>query len=464
MALEYITSEKGKRLLFDEGHFFYTDRKVDSKIYWKCESYHKVKCAARMITLDDSVIKRSGTHNHLGDAAHVEKMQVMTTMRDAARRTRDAPHYIISNVVSGVSQAAASRLGKVSSMKRTIRKIRTRDEVAPALPIRRSDIVFPQEYKITKNGEDFLMFDSGLDEDRILMFCTRRNLQLLAQADHWYADGTFKTVPHLFCQLYTLHGLKSNVAIPLIYALLPDKSRVTYVRLLQKIKELLPGVTPASIMTDFETGMISAITEEFPQSRHRGCFFHFSQCINRKIQSEGLKQRYETDADFALKMRLLAAIAFVPTADVVRAFEMLCDENILPPEAQPVMDYFEDTWIGRPHRRRRRPPLFSHDMWNCVEGVRLGLPKTNNAIEGWHRGFEQQISSEHPNIWKFVEAIQREQSLHELQVEQYVAGIEHTPARKKYRDCAERILRIVEEYNIVNLNEFLRGIAHNLGF
>ncbi|KAK4872264.1 hypothetical protein RN001_016388 [Aquatica leii] len=90
--------------------------------------------------------------------------------------------------------------------------------------------------------------------------------------------------------------------------------------------------------------MVSA----FPQSTHRGCFFYFCQCVYRQIHSHGLKARYETDADFALKVRLLSAIAFVPTQYVVEAFEMLCDDDILPPELQPIVDYFEDTWIRRP--------------------------------------------------------------------------------------------------------------------
>lgn len=45
-------------------------------------------------------------------------------------------------------------------------------------------------------------------------------------------------------------------------------------------------------------------------------------------------------------MRLLPALAFVPVANVVHDFEALCDSGELPPEGQPVVDYFEDTWIG----------------------------------------------------------------------------------------------------------------------
>ncbi|KAK4871763.1 hypothetical protein RN001_015887 [Aquatica leii] len=97
---------------------------------------------------------------------------------------------------------------------------------------------------------------------------------------------------------------------------------------------------------------------------------------------------------------------FVPTQYVVEAFEMLCDDDILPPELQPIVDYFEDTWIGRPQRRqRRREPRFSHTLWNCFDAAVEGLPKTKNSVEDWRQGFEQQISANHPNIWKFIEAV-----------------------------------------------------------
>nr|CAI5817093.1 unnamed protein product [Callosobruchus analis] len=164
-------------------------------------------------------------------------------------------------------------------------------------------------------------------------------------------------------------------------------------------------------------------------------------------------------------MKFLSALAFVPTTDVVEAFEILCDENMLPEDAQPILDYFEDTWIGRPQRRQhRRSPRFSHSMWNCFNTVVEGLPKTNNSIEGWHRAFEAQISADHPNIWKFVKAIQREQSLHELQIEQYVGGAAGPPARKKYRNCAERIEILISHYGEEPLCTYLRGIAHNLSY
>ena len=55
---------------------------------------------------------------------------------------------------------------------------------------------------------------------------------------------------------------------------------------------------------------------------------------------------------------------------------MLIDHNIIPHEAEKVLDYFEDTWIGRPDRRGRRPaPKFNINIWSCYDRVEKDLPK-----------------------------------------------------------------------------------------
>ena len=39
------------------------------------------------------------------------------------------------------------------------------------------------------------------------------------------------------------------------------------------------------------------------------------------------------------------------------------------------------------------------------------LPRTNNAVEGWHRGFQAHVSACHPVFWKFLEVLQKEETV-----------------------------------------------------
>ena len=46
-------------------------------------------------------------------------------------------------------------------------------------------------------------------------------------------------------------------------------------------------------MNDFEQGAIGAFTEEFPGIEVKGCHFHFTQAIWRRIQEIGLITVYK---------------------------------------------------------------------------------------------------------------------------------------------------------------------------
>jgi len=92
-----------------------------------------------------------------------------------------------------------------------------------------SDLKIADEYTKPMKGEQFLIFDSEASQDRILIFSTENNLKLMDQSTNWLVDGTFKTVPSLFYQLFTIHVLiqqGDQTVSPTIYALLTDKSQI----------------------------------------------------------------------------------------------------------------------------------------------------------------------------------------------------------------------------------------------
>ena len=71
--------------------------------------------------------------------------------------------------------------------------------------------------------------------------------------------------------------------------LTPDRTKRTYKRVFKRIKQSkMLQFRPAKIMTDYEQGTISTFTEEFPNAQVKGCHFHFTQAIERRIQKLGL--------------------------------------------------------------------------------------------------------------------------------------------------------------------------------
>ena len=112
----------------------------------------------------------------------------------------------------------------------------------------------------------------------------RRELNTLEQHRHWFMEGTFKVVPGLFFQVFTIHALVDRSAVPLIYVLLLDKSEATYLYVFQKLHELRATLNPLSIMADFEKASQNAVRQVFPTVQMVECLFHLGQCLWRKVQ------------------------------------------------------------------------------------------------------------------------------------------------------------------------------------
>ena len=53
-------------------------------------------------------------------------------------------------------------------------------------------------------------------------------------------------------------------------------------------------------------------------------------------------------------------------------------------------------------RIRRENLLYTVCFWNVKKRVDEDLPRTNNAVEGFHSAFRSSITCKHPNVWKFI--------------------------------------------------------------
>ena len=221
-------------------------------------------------------------------------------------------------------------------------------------------------------------------------------------------DGTFKSSPSIFFQLYTLHGLCGDITLPFLMCLLPDKQQNTYNRLFSAIKMLRPDFNPATINIDFEHAVINAARENFTGAQIWGCFFHFSQAVWRNLQRHGLSEYYTKDPDYALKMRCFPALAFVPLQEVIHYFEKL-EQSFTEESERLFIDYFEETWIGRARiRNMRGRPEFALAMWNVLERLDHELPWQTNGCKGYHNAINKAMSCSHPTLFKFLETLKRE--------------------------------------------------------
>ena len=98
-----------------------------------------------------------------------------------------------------------------------------------------------------------------------------------------------------------------------------------------------PSINPSTVMLDFEIAAINAFEEIFI-AFISCCFFQLSQNTFRKIQLVGIAAKYKDDNEFALKLRMLSSLAFVPEIEVVNCFSLLMQD--FPESAHDVATYF----------------------------------------------------------------------------------------------------------------------------
>lgn len=92
------------------------------------------------------------------------------------------------------------------------------------------------------------------------------NVRKLSEAPYWIMDGTFKTVPTIFTQLYSIHapvGPEDRTRIPpLAYGLMSRKSLECYKALFQILNDFAVEnniiLRPPIIISDYEQAAINA--------------------------------------------------------------------------------------------------------------------------------------------------------------------------------------------------------------
>lgn len=136
-----------------------------------------------------------------------------------------------------------------------------------------------------------------MSKKELLLFQIVLNEKLHLHIYIFFFDGTFKSCSKQYLQIYRIHvdigsiSSETNV-IPVIFVLLPNKTKNIYTRLFKLIKEHIPNFNPNIITIDFEAATIQAIKDVFPNTQISGCNYHFNQSLWRKVQNVGLVDEY----------------------------------------------------------------------------------------------------------------------------------------------------------------------------
>ena len=350
---------KGKAAFCVDVFSFRQDKRAadGERWYWRCL---EPQCSVRMETVGlDGVPQARGNQDHShglmkDDAVH---RRAVTQMKEtAATGTMPIPQ-IYEHVAVDLHQTqpgVAATLPVLNSCNSSLYRARRKE--LPKLPGVLADLgKIPQVFAFTGENHDdpFVISNTllqGGEEGSILM-ASETCLRLLSTRTSWFMDGTFKVAPRLFKQLFTVHVMPEGKVIPCAYALMASKSKRSYQRVFRELKDYvenmhLPELHPVSIMTDFEQAMLNAIDDEFPLAQSRGCLFHYTQCIWRKIQYLGLQPQYNEGGDLQDVCRQIMALPFLPVDDIPLAFAWVEElSQDLSPAMIELIGYVDRQWV-----------------------------------------------------------------------------------------------------------------------
>lgn len=272
---------------------------------------------------------------------------------------------------------------------------------------------------------------------------------------------------------------RTGITVPCAFFLLPNKEADTYKVVFNtlKAKGLSP---PKTFYCDFESSIIKAMREVFPEVEIVCCDTHFKRVVRKHLQDNHLMASYNNNLHFQTLVRYMWALSLVPQVDIVKVWEEFVSPSI-PDNADVVwdaeeddinefLDYFEKNWVGQFNMRTntRRNPRFRHGLWSKYATVVDGGATTTNTSEGFNNAI--QISIPHnANIWVIIRQFQSEESL--VAVKLRDAAIGHFPEAGKTRtkDRERRFLELqtlLGNYHNLSIKDYMGYVVdyynHNL--
>lgn len=463
MEFELVPLKRGNGYLIDN-HIYIKNREKNGILFLKCQSFRQPCRATGKIQDGLAHILEANHSDHPVSSLPCLKFRakLIDECKSPANAKSSVPEIYnrvknesLSSCTSRMDRdALGNSLPAFSSLQRAMYEARA--VTLPKAPTTLAEISGEYLETLTTDGANFVLVDTGApDPDRILIFGNPHDLTRLGQAEEIHIDGTFWVTPHVFSQLVTFHCYVFGQSFPLIYALLPGKSQVVYEKLFQRVLLHLQACNIhlwalKTIISDFESGLIAAIRTCFPGILHRGCWFHFSQAVYRKIQQLGFQTDYQEDADgFKAKMKMLVALGLVPSTwkhhyftilyqayQEDQRFKKFCD------------DYFSPTWFGK----------FALPIWDFY-----GVPhRTNNNVEGFHSGLKKMFSVPHLSVYRFLKVLMEGERTVSSKLAGRIAGNPIPKPNPMYVTVDKRIRALQSEIAVRPVLDYLYGCSFSV--
>lgn len=111
----------------------------------------------------------------------------------------------------------------------------------------------------------------------------------------------------------------------------------------------------------------------------------------------------------------------------------------------------------------RTSPLYPPSFWSVFENVQLGIPRTQNRVEGWHRRWETLVATK-KGIYNLISEMVKEQRQTDIRVARSDSSVVATPPKKDTEKREKRLRAIFEDRVNRDVLDYLNAIAHHMQY
>jgi len=283
----------------------------------------------------------------------------------------------------------------------------------------RSVAIFKYTFNICYRGQVTVS-----DNETAVIFASNDQVELLRTALVVYIDSTFRVVPSLFHQLFTIFAPHAEHTFPVCFALMTRKTTALYEAMFRVVHELVPEFKLTQVIADVEEAPATAARAVFGSDLHvSGCWFHFAQALVKRMRKLGLVNPLRDDSRLQTSFRCLMSLPLLPVDDVRPAFEdvkaTLDEQSPAKLLMQRLFRYVEKQWLDK------------STVGPARVSVRDNQSRTNNAVESFHASLRRRIKVSHPNLFAFIGHLQNTTIDCQSDISRITSGLPIRRAKKR---------------------------------
>ncbi len=158
---------------------------------------------------DFVAVIRDEQHNHVPDEFEAKRGLLLKQMFAKINQNPTVPvRRVYDDVIIVDSDDSDTVLPHFDNVRTRLKRFRS--HLLPPIPGTINDVKIQNEWSKTWSGKKFLSLKNNAWG--IALFMTKKMCQKLAECTCLYIDGTFKTAPHPYTQMVTVHGLYNGLS------------------------------------------------------------------------------------------------------------------------------------------------------------------------------------------------------------------------------------------------------------